>query len=105
MYVGKKKLMYTHNELVTASPLMSWSHGYTKRTLAGHTCTYCAVTFYEVSICFQLSSKPAPEEMAYSSLLRMVSTSGNIGSLRRFMHVEALGSRCSRPPDITQNGG
>lgn len=69
-----------------------------------HVHTY-VVTFYEVSIHFQLSSKPAPEEMAYSSLLRMVSTSGNIGSLRRFMHVEALGSRCSRPPDITQNGG
>ena len=40
----------------------------------------------------QLSSKPAPDSMAYSSFCLKVSSSLNSGSLRRFMHVDAVGS-------------
>lgn len=41
----------------------------------------------------QLSSKPAPEWMAYKSRLRIVSSSSYSGSFSRFMHVLAVGRR------------
>ena len=41
--------------------------------------------------CGQLSSNPAPDWMAYTSFSLIVSLSLNIGSLSRFMQVEAEG--------------
>ena len=53
----------------------------------------------------QLSSNPAPDSMAYNTLSRIVLSSLKGGSLRRFIHVLADGSRSSSPPLCMQKAG
>jgi len=46
----------------------------------------------------QLSSKPAPASIAYSSFCFNVAESLKSGSLSRFMQVDAVGRRSCSPP-------
>jgi len=54
---------------------------------------------------FQLSSKPAPDSIAYSNRSLIVLSSGYSGSFSKFMHVLAVGRRSSIPALCTQNTG